>query len=232
MNALRHAISQPFISATGLAAFVHSTWALATLFGGQAPPMEFSLAFAYWLIPAMLIAFALDVGQVATSAQIRAGERNWTKYITFGIFAIANYFLQWLYMSHHMPALALADGVRQQWQPVAELIRDASLWIIPAFLPLATWLYTVSESEPSHEPKRTIEIMPVLPVAPQLTEKSDFQVVQELPDESYLTKCDACDWQGTYASAYQARQAHNAHVRRCSQRQTFSKNGKHHTELI
>lgn len=226
MNALKHAISQPFISATGLAAFVHSTWALATLFGGNAPAMEFSLKFAYWLIPAMLIAFALDVGQVATSAQIRNGQRGYVKYTTFAIFAVANYFLQWLYMSHHMPALALADGVRDQWQPVAELIRDASLWIIPAFLPLATLLYTVSENEPAKQETRVIEIKPVLPSLPIAPLEPEFDGIAEQPDESYLATCPQCEWQGSYPTPYQAKQARNAHLR--SHKPVLSKNG--HTE--
>lgn len=224
MNALRHVIYNPFISTTGLAAFVHSTWALATLFGGEAPAMELSNpAFAYWLIPAMLIAFAMDVGQIATSAQIRAGHNHWAKYLTFGIFAVANYFLQWLYMAHHMPALALADGVRQQWQPLAELIRDASLWIIPALLPLATWLYTVSDSEPT---PRVIEVKPVvvelpsLPIAP-FTE--DFEGIIEQSDETHLATCSQCEWQGVYATPYQAKQARNAHLR--SHKPVLSKNG-------
>lgn len=213
MNAIKHALQNPFISATGLAAFVHSTWALATLFGGQPPTMQVSLEFAYWLIPAMLIAFALDVGQIATSGQIRGGQKQAVKYATFAVFAIANYFLQWLYMAHHMPALPLATGVRSDWQPLAQLIRDASLWIIPAFLPLATLLYTVSDNEP--EP-RVIEIKPVvadlpsLPIAPLIPE---FDGITEQPDESYIATCPTCDWQGNYPTPYQAKQARNAHLR-------------------
>lgn len=223
MNALKHALKQPFISATGLAAFVHSTWALATLFGGNAPVMAFTLEFAYWLIPAMLIAFALDVGQVATSAQIRNGQNSWGKYFTFAIFACANYFLQWLYMAHHMPELALAEGVRSQWQPLAQLIRDASLWVIPAFLPLATLLYTISETE-SHQETRVIEIKPVpLPSLPIAPFEQDFDGITEQPDESYLATCPNCEWEKAYPTPYQAKQGRNAHLR--SHKPVISKNG-------
>lgn len=228
MNAIKHAIHQPFISATGLAAFVHSTWALATLFGGNPPPMQFSLEFGYWLIPAMLIAFALDVGQIATSSQIRGGQRGYVKYLTFAIFAVANYFLQWLYMAHHMPSLALAGGVRDQWQPMAELIRDASLWIIPAFLPLATLLYTVSESdpEPSHiEIKPVLATLPSLPIAPLAPLEPEFDGVVEQADESYIANCPNCEWQGHYPTPYQAKQGRNAHLR--SHKAVVSKNGSH-----
>jgi len=215
----------PFISTTGLAAFVHSTWTLATLFGGNAPTMAFSLEFAYWLIPAMLIAFAMDVGQIATSAQIRSGSRHWAKYMTFGIFAIANYFLQWLYMAHHMPALALAEGVRQQWQPLAQLIRDASLWVIPALLPLATWLYTVSDSEPQKAETRVIEIKPVLPALPIAPISEEYDGITEQSDETYLATCPTCEWQNAYPTVYQAKQARNAHLR--SHKPVISKNGHH-----
>lgn len=71
---LKHITGQPFIFATGLAALVHSTWALGTLFAGEQPDSNDPLQFAFWLLPALLIAFALDVGQIATSAEIRAGQ--------------------------------------------------------------------------------------------------------------------------------------------------------------
>lgn len=223
MNAIKHALQNPFISSTGLAAFVHSTWALATLFGGLPPKMALSLEFIYWLVPAMLIAFALDVGQIATSGQIRGGQRSGVKYATFTIFAVANYFLQWLYMAHHMPQLALANGVRAEWQAIAELIRDASLWIIPAFLPLSTLLYTLSEDE---QETRVIEIKPVvadLPSLPIAPFEPQFEGIVEQSDESYLATCDQCDWQGTYATPYNAKQARNGHLR--SHKPILHKNG-------
>jgi len=228
MNALKHTIQQPFISATGLAAFVHSTWALATLFGGDAPEMRLSLQFAYWLIPAMLIAFALDVGQIATSIQIRNGQRNLAKYVTFAVFAIANYFLQWLYMAHHMPELALGDGVRQQWQDMTQLIRDASLWVIPSFLPLATLLYTVSESDPPHNTPRLVEVAPVAELPAKAPLENEFTGILEESDDSFLATCDTCDWHGTYESEYQAKQARNAHMRSHKLEPAFSPNGNGH----
>jgi hypothetical protein len=235
MSILKHIVKQPFIAATGAAAFVHSTWALATLFGGEAPHMQAGgwltyLEFAYWIGPAMAIAFALDVGQIATSAQIRDGHKRAGKYATFAIFAIANYFLQWLYMSHHMPSLALAEGVRAQWQPLAELIRDASLWIIPAFLPLATLLYTLSDDhEAAPEAARQIELaivpsLPNLPIAPEIPE---YEGLTEQADETYLATCPHCEWQGVYATPYQAKQARNAHMRSHLPQKAFSTNGNH-----
>src|SRR5690606_34049346 len=102
-----HALRQPFIFATGLAALMHSTWSLGTLFAGVSPEVAPTLEYAGWIAPAVLIAFALDVGQIVTSAELRAGERTLAKYATFGIFAAATYYLQWLYIVHHMPALDL-----------------------------------------------------------------------------------------------------------------------------
>ena len=138
----RHLIEQPFVMATGLAALAHSTWSLATLFAGQ-EPQQFTVAWWSWLLPALLIAFALDVGQIVTSSEIRAGQRTFTKFFTFGVFAIATYFLQWLYIIHHVPALELSQGVRAEWHGVVLLLRDCAIWIIPALLPLSTLLYTL-----------------------------------------------------------------------------------------
>lgn len=149
MKIIKHVTEQPFVFATGLAALVHSTWSLGTLFAGTQPATTDPLKFAFWLVPALLISFALDVGQIATSAEIREGQRTATKYITFTVFAVATYYLQWLYIAHHMPQLELASGVRQTWASGATILRDAAVWIIPALLPLSTLLYTLSTTEPS-----------------------------------------------------------------------------------
>ena len=146
MKIYRHFVQQPFIAATGVAALAHSTWSLATLFTGE-EPQQFTFAWFAWLAPALLIAFALDVGQIVTSSEIRAGQRKPVKYLTFAVFAIATYYLQWLYIAHHMPALALSPGVRESWGEIATLLRDAAIWIVPALLPLSTLLYTFSSDE-------------------------------------------------------------------------------------
>lgn len=181
MKALRHLTEQPFIAATGAAALVHSTWALATVFSGHQPASNDLPRLAYWLIPALLISFALDVGQIATSAEIRSGERVLSKYITFGVFAAATYYLQWLYIAHHMPALELAPGVRESWGGFAGLMRDAAVWIIPALLPLSTTLYTLSgQAAPSAAAAPTIP--PALPL-PQEDDTAPIlpAIYEELP---------------------------------------------------
>jgi hypothetical protein len=148
MTIFKEIKSQPFIFATGLAALVHSTWTLGTLFTGP-EPRQMTLNWLLWLTPAFLIAFALDVGQIVTSAEIRSNRRTRAKYATFFVFAAATYFCQWNYIAAHVPALPLAPGVRAQWLPFATLLRDSSLWILPALLPLSTLLYTFSSSQPA-----------------------------------------------------------------------------------
>lgn len=141
MRIFRHAFSQPFVFATGLAALVHSTWALGTLFSGQQPE---GWHLVGWLIPALLIAFALDVGQIVTSWEIREHGLSLGRGVTFFVFAGATYYLQWLYIAHHMPALEIAAGVSATAKGTAISMRDAALWIVPALLPLSTLLYTFS----------------------------------------------------------------------------------------
>jgi len=142
MKILKHIFQQPFVTATGAAALVHSTWALGTLFAGEQPVGGWALIG--WLAPALLIAFALDVGQIVTSAEIRQNGLTWTRGFTFVVFAGATYYLQWLYIAHHMPALAIAAGVSDVARQTVVSMRDAALWIIPALLPLSTLLYTFS----------------------------------------------------------------------------------------
>lgn len=143
---IRHIFEQPFISATGAAALVHSTWSLGTFFSGEQPTEVWHLLG--WLIPALLIAFSLDVGQIVTSHEIRTSGLTVARGVTFATFALATYYLQWLYMAHHMPELPLSSGISQHMQSAALALRDLALWIIPALMPLSTLLYTFSSDRP------------------------------------------------------------------------------------
>ena len=213
MNILKHIITQPFIAATGAAALVHSTWALGTLFAGEQPEGWHLLG---WLLPALLIAFALDVGQIATSAEIRRHGLTPARGVTFAVFAAATYYLQWLYIAHHMPALALAPGVRESWSGSATLLRDAAVWIIPALLPLSTLLYTFSgkqggaapapvvtrpERYPRPEPRPAVAEDHQLPAAPAVDQRPQLaEAVQEAPTPDVIVAtCAACGWSKTYS---------------------------------
>lgn len=176
MNILRHLRENLFVTATGSAAFVHTTWAIGTLFSGIQPMVTASLvgnsgmwvaqswAALWWHIPSALLALALDVGQVVTSYRIRKdherGAKPIRKYITFGVFAVATYYLQWLYMAHHLPDLPLALGVRAESQDAVTYIRDLALWFLPLLLPLSTFLYTISDMDEG-EPEARIQPVPV-----------------------------------------------------------------------
>lgn len=212
MKIIEHVIHQPFVFATGLAALVHSTWSLGTLFSGKQPDASFSIEFAGWLIPAFLIAFALDVGQIVTSAEIRGGQRTPMKYATFAVFAIATYYLQWLYIAHHMPELALADGVRATWSETATVLRDAAIWVIPALLPLSTLLYTFSGSEQAVE--QVVQPPTVVPV--KVVEPKPAQLALSLPDDAAIADeitmtCPACGWTKSYDDADKARRGLATH---------------------
>lgn len=139
---IKHLMQQPFVAATGVAALVHSTWSLGTFFSGVQPDSTFHLIG--WLIPALLIAFSLDVGQIVTSHEIRESGLTVARGITFTVFALATYYLQWLYMAHHMPQLPLSSGISIHMQEAALALRDMAIWIIPALMPASTLLYTFS----------------------------------------------------------------------------------------
>ena len=141
MRILKHLLEQPFVFATGAAALIHSTWALGTFFSGEQPEGWHLIG---WIVPALLIAFALDVGQIATSHEIRTHGLNFARGVTFMVFALATYYLQWLYMAHHMPALELSPGISAGMSGMALSLRDMAIWVIPSLLPLSTLLYTFS----------------------------------------------------------------------------------------
>lgn len=151
-----------FIATTGLAALVHSTWTMGTIFNGYQPMQPdfgapqylwdaFWIETLKWHVPAFLIAFAFDVGQIVTSHQIRmavqAGKRPHSKYVTFFVLAIATYYMQWLYLAHHIPNFTFGSGVASYHVSTATWLKDLSLWVIPAFLPLSTLLYTFSQTD-------------------------------------------------------------------------------------
>jgi hypothetical protein len=150
---LQHILRQPFVASTAVAAAVHSTWTLGTLFAGEQPTVTNIgnvaewLALAGWLLPALLIAFSLDIGMLATAVEIRNGQRHATKYITFFVLSLSMFYLQFWYLSSHTPAIPIAEGVATNWLAAAETLRGLSVWIIPAMLPISTLLYTFSHGE-------------------------------------------------------------------------------------
>lgn len=232
---VKHITEQPFVFSTGLAALMHSTWSLGMLFAGEPPKDITSLAGAGWLIPAFLIAFALDVGQIYTSYEIRSGQREIAKYITFMVFALATYYLQWMYCLHHMPELSIAAGISDIHKPQVVALRDFAIWIIPAFLPLSTLLYTFAahhEEKPalvaSVEELSSQIIMPVFESLPDHFE----QEVAELSTGSGVTdptlfnaSCPHCEWEKQYDTKQKASSAMSAHLARCKYAFEPSTNG-------
>lgn len=153
-----HLFLNPFIGFTGLAALSHSTWSIGVLFSGTPPTIAegehwlvFVIRAVIWWLPAFGVAFSFDIGQIETSKEIREARQSglpagaW-RIATFIIFAVATYLLQWIYLAHHMPLLSLGAGVTPTHQAVATTLRDLMVWILPAFLPLSTLLYTVSSA--------------------------------------------------------------------------------------
>lgn len=228
---LKHLIHQPFVFATGLAALVHSTWSLGTLFAGSEPE-QFTFAWLAWVLPAALIAFALDVGQIVTSSEIRAGSRSRRKYLTFAVFAIATYYLQWVYMVHHMPDLQLSAGIRETWGDIVTLIRDCAIWIIPALLPLSTLLYTLSSDEMQITEPAQPDILPE--VQTEHAEILQIDDVEEAPalqaPMAYIVTCEACGWSSSYDNEESSLRGIRAHKSRYCTANPVTQNGHTHNE--
>jgi len=200
MKILRHLATQPFIVATGIAALVHSTWALAIYFSGKLPVGADWLQVLGYYAPALLIAFSLDVGQIVTGIEIRDGHRTWQKYATFLTFAVATFFLQFLYISAHLPEIPLAPGIRSEWVSIIQWIRDLAVFLLPALLPMSTLLYTFS-----HDEVKTVAAAPagnaIIPVdQPELT--------VETPDADHL----AGEGEQAFLASAQGRNGHTRYV--------------------
>lgn len=226
MNYLKHIWQSPLIFATGLAALVHSTWALGTMFSGEQPAIETITTgigyvhFAGWLIPALLIAFALDIGQIITSHEIRTMGMTKARAITFVVFALATYYLQWLYMAHHMPLVELAEGISSIHRDAALWLRNMGLWLIPSLLPLSTLLYTFSTENDDHAVQVSAPEFQVS--KPEIDDEIEPLPAIETPDlnllEAEIAKNDEILpfrelEQDTQEPLEQLAQVHNQHIR-------------------
>lgn len=208
--------SELFVVSTALAALSHSTWTLSTLFSGMEPQPQFTPAWFAWVIPGFLIAVSFDVGMISVSDEIRNGNRSRAKYLALGVLSASMFLLQWGYISHHMPALALAPGVRAEWQGIAALLRDSLLWIIPALLPMAVTLHTFSNGKPAEpkQPETALSSTALVALHMDDVEHILIEKTAESPAETVDIECPDCDWGGTYSSTIAARNALIAHRRK------------------
>lgn len=233
MNFLKHMTENLFITFTGIAALVHSTWSLGTLFSGEMPTGDY-WALAWWVTPAFFVAFAMDIGQISTSADIRHKGLTWQRGITFFVFAIATYYLQFLYIAHHMPALQIADGVSDFHRWAVVTARDASIWVLPLLLPLATMLYTIADGDSQKQEK---EQAPTPLIEENHTEfKAPIILEQETVIEPSATAfCEDCGWTKSYDTPQQASRGLNTHqslhcpAKKQEQETLISSNGDIHS---
>lgn len=211
-----------FIATTGTAALIHSTWSLATFFNGTEPTPG-TLSWLFWVTPALLLAVSIDVGQIATSSQIANGQRTRAKYATFGVLAIATYYLQWLYLAHHLPLIDLGAGVNPGVVPFAIGVRDIALWALPGLLPASTLLYTFSYDKVRKQRNPSMTIRQTTQTEVKI-ERTDAPMLQgddaryiappaNPANARYEIACDNCPWHGSYTTPRGATNALVAHRR-------------------
>lgn len=220
MKFLKHMSENLFITFTGIAALVHSTWSLGTMFSGEMPTGDY-WALAWWGLPAFFVAFAMDIGQISTSADIRHKGLTLQRGITFFVFAIATYYLQFLYIAHHMPALDIANGVSEWHKWAVTTGRDAAIWILPLLLPLATMLYTISDGDSEvqakvDEPELWIEKPknePQMLIEKNVSEIAASTMLSEerIQEPRYLAECRHCSWNKEYETEKSAQRALRTH---------------------
>jgi hypothetical protein len=195
MNRLSHIISNHiFIFATSLAMLVHSTWTFGTLFSGKQPiingTLENWIAYFLWVTPALLVALAIDVGQIQTSVKLShatARSQKVTLGITFITLAMAGYYLQWFHLAHHIPALEFGAGLTEDMRANLEGLKALAIFFVPALLPLSTVLYTLSSDAPNNKdetvtPTPQIDIR--FPILEPAIWSDDTKHIHVLPDET------------------------------------------------
>jgi hypothetical protein len=217
---VRHA----FIIATGFTALLHSTWALATIFNGL-EPQQLSLSWFAWVIPAFVFAFSIDVGQIATSVDIRNGERTPAKYATFAVLAIATYYLQWWFIAAHIPMVNLSPGVANSYLSSATFLRDLALWIVPGMLPASTLFYTFSYAKPKRISQGAFRAPTYARTANDSANSEQMKALPTgnltaLPEPTltamYIAKCEQCGREWPCETERQRVNKLNAHNPWCS----------------
>lgn len=223
MKAIKHMLENPFIAGAGIAALTHSTWSLGTLFSGLMPTVSIDnpITIAYWLywfVPAFLIAFAMDIGQIDTSRKIRHEGLTWQRGVTFFVFAFTTYYLQFLYIAHHMPALIVAAGISDLWRVAVTELCNVAIWLLPAILPLATLLYTLSDDKQEKNEPMQSTYQDTVTDSHQITVIETNPLMADWivnPDDIHNSQCPDCGWisddKTSQKSADMALRAHRLH---------------------
>lgn len=232
-NTLHALRDHAFVASVSIAAFTHSSWSLATVFGGHEP--VFGLAWLGWIIPAALIAGSIDIGLLSLATQIQdPKERNWGRIMSFIFLAAGMFALQGLYVASHMPVIPLAEGVRAEWAQNASLFRDSMLIVVPGLLPLALILHTISGSRKAEIVASPSELPPIALTSP------DQQTTALVPNETVyvdrineliLVRCDECSWANSYEDERKARMGLVGHKRQMHQRIKANANGQREAVL-
>lgn len=228
-DAIRH---QPFIAASGFAALLHSTWAISTLFHG-AEPQPFSLDWFAWVVAGFAFAFAVDVGQISMSSELRTGERTPAKYAAFAFLAVLSYYFQWVYLIAHAPLIELGAGVAPVYVAAVQTVRDFAIWLVPGLLPISTVLYTFSYGkvrrpiagsqrvQTSANRSANGEQAPRMAVQASDMPKLQSQNVASLPepesiDAMWIAECPKCGWRKPCETERKMINSLNAHQRYCT----------------
>lgn len=225
-----------FIFAIGAAAYMHSLWSFGTFLGGAQPDpllswMDF-LHYLGWLIPGALLAFALDVGMIKTSMELRKGKATFGMYAAFGLLAVITYTLQWLYSVHHMDAIIIGSGVPENMRAFATSVSNfVTVWLLPGALPITAIAYTFAQSDaPMDAPRTKVtatrettrEIVTVdrpMPTTSAAELPAGERAIAVRNDASqvasFVAKCEHCGWEKAYATPRGATNALTAHHRAC-----------------
>lgn len=150
MSIWKHFKDQPFVVFVALAALPHSMWTIGTYMSGEFPRfMAWSdlPAVLWWLIPALSLAIAFDVGMVVTAGEIRSGNKSQWLVFTFYALSFASYVLQFLYVLPHAPNVPVGTGAQPIVTGIGVFIQQVCIFLLPAFLPAATILYTMASHE-------------------------------------------------------------------------------------
>ena len=247
---LKYYTKHKFIFAAGLAAFIHTTWSFAVIMSGELPDFpaigeDKALAFASWLlvmsyqiIPAALMAYAIDVGQIEAAEKIREGNNSLANLLAFIITAICTFYLQFLFMIHHMPLLEVSPGAAPAAAAIGVHVRNAAIWIMPALLPLALIVRMTSDTE---QPQPRIiegeatpidqDEQPQPPTRQSLPDVAQPSIMLGFPVESegydFPAACPYCDWEEAFFTTKAATEALNRHVLESHQTTREKSNGHH-----
>lgn len=209
-----------FVVIVGLAAWLHSSWAFATVIGGSTPVTVIGSVsdlfhWLYWYGPGAAAAAAVDVGMINLAAQFKRGQGTRARLTTFAALSVISYVGQVLFSVSHSGAYTPSVGLSEFSASIAAVVWQLFIWLLPATLPVTLILWAWSDVQAPTVQKSEPETQVIIE-NPVETAVTVVEEPKEVKKQNFLAACPKCGWQRLYDDPGTAARALQTHTRTCT----------------